>query len=154
MIDNTLSTCYNYIKRQILYKTKTNNKLYIGDRIVYPRAPIPTTKFEQPVLSLLQTYGYTPVMLVIIFAKYRNNQSRNVCAVEWTRQDVTYFSSVIATSSLNYLKVKGHYARPFHANDYLCLIHVMQTIYPELNMLQSGHDMQDGWTDRDEWVSD
>ena len=36
------------------------------------------------------------LMLVIICAKYGKNSSRTVHAVEWTQQNVPYFSSFIA----------------------------------------------------------
>ena len=53
------------------------------------------------------------LMLVIICAKYGKNPVRSVCAVEWTQQDVTFFSSFIAKSWLNDLEdinqFKGHY---------------------------------------------
>ena len=48
--------------------------------------------------SLHATYA---IMLVIICAKLGNNSSKNLCAEEWTRQDVIYFSSFTAKSWLN-----------------------------------------------------
>ena len=42
-----------------------------------------------------------PLMPVIICIKYENNPSRKVQAVEWTGQDMPYFSSFIANSWLN-----------------------------------------------------
>ena len=49
-----------------------------------------------------------PSMLAINCAKYGNNLSRTVRAVEWTWQDVTYLISFIAKSWLNDLEDIGH----------------------------------------------
>ena len=54
--------------------------------------------------SLCMTH---PVMLVIIYGKYGKNPSRTVRAVEWTGQDVPYFSSFNAKSCLNDLEDIG-----------------------------------------------
>ena len=48
-----------------------------------------------------------PLMLVIIFAKYGKNSSRNVHIVEHIWQDVPYFNSFIAKSWLNDLEDIG-----------------------------------------------
>ena len=50
----------------------------------------------------------TPLMLVIICAKYGKIPSRTVRAVEGTRQGVTYSSSFIAKSRLNVIGDIGH----------------------------------------------
>ena len=69
-------------------------------------------------------HGTHPLTLVTICAKYEKNPSKTVCAVQRSRQDVPYFSSFIANSSLNDLEDigQGHYMTPSHASDHLCLI--------------------------------
>ena len=95
--------------------------------------------------SLLQTTH--PLMLVIICAKYGKKSIQTVCAVERTRQDVTYFHSFIAKSWLNDLEdislgqwslCMTHTLIYMHASDHLCLI------WKEF--IQSKHDMQNRQT--------
>ena len=62
-----------------------------------------------------------PLMPVIICVKYGNNPSRALCAVERTRQDVPYFSSLIAKSWLNDPEDIGQYQRSLHATHPLIL---------------------------------
>ena len=62
-----------------------------------------------------------PLMLVIICAKYGKNLSRTACAV-WTRQDVTYFSSLIAKSWLNDLEDMGQGQRSLYMTHPLMLV--------------------------------
>ena len=62
-----------------------------------------------------------PLMLVIICAKYVNNSSRTVRAVEQTQQDVPYFSSFIAKSWLNNLKDIGQGQKLLHTTHPLML---------------------------------
>ena len=46
-----------------------------------------------------------PLILVIMCAYYRKNPFRTVCAVEWTRQDVPYFSSLLQSRGWMTLKI-------------------------------------------------
>ena len=71
--------------------------------------------------SLCMTH---PLMLVIICAKYGKNPSRTVHAVEWTRQDVLYFSSFIAKSWLNDLEDIGQGQRSLHMTHPLMIANI------------------------------
>ena len=56
------------------------------------------------------------LMLVIIGAKYEKNPPRTVCAVQRSKQDVTYFNSFFSQMHVwitlkIYVNVQGHYAR-------------------------------------------
>ena len=59
----------------------------------------------------------TPSHATDHFVRYAKNPSWSVCAVERTRQDVTYFSSFIVKSWLNGLVNIGQGLRPFVACD-------------------------------------
>ena len=88
------------------------------------------------------------LMSVIIHAHYRKNPSRTLCAVEQT-QDVTYFSSFITKSWLNDLEDTGQNQRSTHPlMPVISFVPNMESIHPELHVLQSGHDMRGGRADR------
>ena len=62
------------------------------------------------------------LMLVLICAKYGMNPSRTVDAVDWTWQDVPYFSSFIAKLWLNDLEDIGQGQRSFYVTHPLMLV--------------------------------
>ena len=62
------------------------------------------------------------LILVITCAKYGQNPSRTVCAIEQTQQDVPYFSSFTAKSWLGDLEDIGQGQRPLCATHPLILV--------------------------------
>ena len=96
-----------------------------------------------------------PLILLVIFAKYKKNLSRTLYAVEQT-QDVIYSGSpFIAKSWPNNLEDIGQGRRSSYArhSPMWSFMPNIERIHPELYELQSGHGMQDGWTDKrtDKW---
>ena len=94
------------------------------------RIPLPQPFEKNRMTCVALTFDLLthPLMQVIICAKYGKNPSKSVCAIEWTWQDVTYFSSFIAKPWMNDLeefKSRSKIIMPdihSHPNDHLCII--------------------------------
>ena len=93
-------------------------------------------------LHMGRSYGNCSHGILIICTKYRKNPSRTVCALEWTQQDVPYFSNFIAKLSLNDLEDNGQGQNSLHARHPLILVIICAKYgrnHPELYLVYSGH---------------
>ena len=88
------------------------------------------------------------LMLVIICAKYGKNPSGTLPAVEWTRQDVTYFTNFTAKSWLNDLESQGQRSlcvTPSHASDHMLIW--KESIHNSRHYRADTVCGRDGWTE-------